>query len=310
MRLADLPFTDLAVQAEPEACRAKTRGRSLELEVLPNGMWPELRDLHEALSDKKVPRFLVDFHGLRLRAQRRETQRGPVFMVRRVERQVRELDDLRLAPSVAKQLRDPELRSGLVIFCGPPAAGKTTAACAMLLARMREIGGFTWTAENPVEYDLQGVHGKGQCYQEDIAEDTEIGRVFADTLRSSADTFYIGEIRETSAATVAELASASGMLVVSTLHAETVQQAVLKLGLLGNWQSLAQSLRVVISMRLERRAASAGGSESILRTQPLVLDPRSKDDEIIRTKIRQGDVAKLADDLERQRLRFLATEQR
>lgn len=308
MPLVDLPFADLAVQADPAQCRVKPRGGTLALGEVPCSMWPELRNLHSALAQHEAPRFRMEWNGLRMRVQRRETPAGPVFVVRRIESHVRSLGELGLAGGIVTRLRDPALRNGLVVFCGPPASGKTTVACAMLLARMEEIGGFTWTAENPVEYDLQGVHGKGQCYQEEVPDDTDILRVFSDTLRSGADTFYIGEIREKTAAVAAELASASGMLVVSTLHADSPQQAILKLGLLAGWQTLAQSLRAVLALRLESRAGASGASEGILRTQPLFLDPRLTADEAIRAKIREGNVAMLVNDIEQQRFRLLGAE--
>ena len=189
---------------------------------------------------------------------------------------------------------DPNLRAGLILFAGGPGAGKTTAACALLLARLSQSGGFTWTAENPVEYDMQGDYGAGQCYQEEIADDADVSRVLSDTLRSSADTFYIGEIREQAAARTACLAAASGMLVVSTIHADNAQQALVKLGLLADLPSVAQTLQALITLHLLSRR-SAQGTTRILKAEPFFVTEEQQ-----RMKIREGQVASLKTDIERQ----------
>ena len=51
------------------------------------------------------------------------------------------------------------LTTAMVLFAGSPGSGKTTAASSMMVDRLEQIGGFAWTAENPVEYHLQGSHG-------------------------------------------------------------------------------------------------------------------------------------------------------
>lgn len=305
MRLADLRFADLTVPEDPAQSRAKNRDGGLELGLLPPELWGELQDLYRALSAHDSARFRFRWNDLMLRVQRRGTEAGTVFVVRRIDKQVRSLDDIKFASSVKRRLVDPAMRSGLVLFCGPPGSGKTTLACSMLIARLHEIGGFTWTAENPVEYDMQGTHGKGQIYQSGMEEDSDVLRVFSDTLRSGADTFYIGEIREKSAATAAVLASSSGMLVVATIHADSPQQALLKMGLLSGWLELAQSLRAVIALRLEHLPTPGEPDRTRLHLAPLFLDPRSATDEGIRAKIREGNLAMLATDVEQQRNRLM-----
>lgn len=306
--IADLPFADLAVESEPALSRYKRFSDSLDLERVPESLWPELRDLHQAMSRQEGSRFRMIWPlvggqttaGLRLRVQRRDTPYGQVFIARRIDGVVRPLDKVGLPPAVLQKLRNPGIRAGMVLFSGSPGAGKTTAACALLMDRLENIGGFTWTAENPVEYDLQGAHGKGQCYQEEIGEDAEVKRVLMDTLRSGADTFYIGEIREEEAARAACLASSSGLLVVSTIHADNPTQALMKLGILAGFPALAQSLRAVLSLRLEHRLTAANGPEKVLRVQPFFVE-----DEAMRMKIRDGNLSALIGDIDRQEKAFM-----
>jgi twitching motility protein PilT len=311
--IADLPFADLAVESDPALSRYKRFSDSLDLERVPDALWPELQGLYQAMSGQNGARFRMIWspaggnpaggnpaEGLRMRVQRRDTPYGQIFVARRIERVVRPLDNIGLPPAVLQKLRDPRMRAGMVLFSGSPGAGKTTAACALLMDRLEKIGGFTWTAENPVEYDLQGAHGKGQCYQEEIGEDAEVKRVLMDTLRSGADTFYIGEIREEEAARAACLASSSGLLVVSTIHADNPTQALMKLGILAGFPALAQSLRAVLSLRLEHRLTAANGPEKVLRVQPFFVE-----DEAMRMKIRDGNMSALIGDIDRQEKAFM-----
>ncbi|AIA55727.1 ATPase, T2SS/T4P/T4SS family [Acidithiobacillus caldus] len=295
--LADIEFSDIAIEAEPASCRFKRFSEDLTVQVVPQALWPELQALRETLLAVDSVRFRIEFHGMRLRVQRRQTPYGPVFIARRIAQVLRRIDDIGLPGPILSALRDPRLRAGFVIFSGGPGSGKTTTACALLMDRLEKIGGFTWTAENPVEFDLQGPHGAGQCYQEEINEDGEVMRVLMDTLRSGADTFYIGEIREEQSAKAACLAAASGMLVVSTLHADNPQQAILKIGMLAGFDSIAQSLKAVVTLRLDNRM-TANGPQKVLYVQPFFVE-----DEALRIKIREGNLASINSDIEMQRNR-------
>jgi len=246
-------------------------------------------------------RFRMEFQGLRLRIQRRQTPYGPVFVARHIAANLMRLEQIGLPAPVMQTLQDPRMRAGFLIFAGGPGSGKTTTACALLMDRLERIGGFTWTAENPVEFDLQGPHGAGQCYQEEIDEDGQVMRVLMDTLRSGADTFYIGEIREEQSARAACLAAASGMLVVSTLHADNPQQAILKIGMLAGFDSIAQSLRGIVNLRLESRP-SPTGPQRVLSIQPFFVE-----DEASRMKIRDGNLGAIQQDIELQKNRSMMT---
>lgn len=321
MALSDLGFADLAVECvSPGQGRSPASGPSqmggcgkvigrfkrfsgdLRLELVPDACQGDLVALQAALADNpaNVTRYRMEWQGMKLRVQRRDTPNGPVWILRRIASVLLLLDQLGIPSPIVQKLRRPELRGGLLLFAGGPGAGKSTAACAVIVDRLETIGGFTWTAENPVEYDLQGPHGAGQCYQEEINEDLEIQRVLMDTLRSSADTFFIGEIREETSARAACLAAASGMLVLSTLHADSAQQALLKIGMLAGMDGLSQSLRGIITMRMDRELSAANGPQRVLKVQPFFVE-----DESLRQKIAKGDMAAINMDLETQRNRFL-----
>lgn len=310
-QLSELPFADLAVEQSTAASRYKRFSGDLRLEPVPEIFWPELERIYAHMAHMPETRFRLHWpsgagnspfagQDLLMRGQRRDTPNGPVFILRRIAQVLLGVDQLGIPGGIIQKLRHPDLRAGLVLFVGGPGAGKTTAACALLMDRLQKIGGFTWTVENPVEYDLQGPHGMGQCYQEEVAEDHEIQRVLMDTLRSSADTLYIGEIREETSAKAACLAAASGMLVISTLHADNALQALLKVGMLAGMDGLSQSLRAIIALRMEREMTAANGARKVLKVQPFFVE-----DESVRQKIAKTDMAALNMDLETQKNRFV-----
>lgn len=317
-QLSELPFADLAVEQSTAASRFKRFSGDLRLEPVPEAFWPEIERIYTHMAQMSETRFRLHWPlpgcnplavpactgdspaaSLLMRGQRRDTPNGPVFILRRIAQVLLGVDQLGIPGGIIQKLRHPDLRAGLILFVGGPGAGKTTAACALLMDRLQKLGGFTWTVENPVEYDLQGAHGLGQCYQEEVPEDHKIQRVLMDTLRSSADTLYIGEIREETSARAACLAAASGMLVISTLHADNALQALLKVGMLAGMDGLSQSLRAIITLRMEREM-TAHGPQKVLKVQPFFVE-----DESTRQKIARNDMAALNMDLETQKNRFV-----
>lgn len=301
MALADIDFADIAIEKDPSASRYKRFSSDLRLSEIPLDCHEELINLREKMMTIMEPRFRLTWNGMQIRVQRRDTAYGPVFVARRIATVLRKLNETGLPTQIIQRLMDQDLRAGLLLLAGGPGAGKTTVACAMLIARLELIGGFTWTAENPVEFHLQGPHGPGQCYQEDIGEDAEVKRVLMDTVRSGADTFYIGEIREEQGAKAASLAAASGLLVVSTIHADNPQQAIMKMGMLAGFDSLAQSLKGILTLRMDRQISAANGARNVLNVQSYFVD-----NEPARLKIREGNMTAIAQEMDTQKNRALS----
>jgi type IV pilus assembly protein PilB len=102
---------------------------------------------------------------------------------------------------------------GIALVTGPTGSGKTTTLYSALTS-LNSIDTNVMTAEDPVEYMLQGVN-QVQCK-------AEIGLTFAAALRSflrqDPDIIMVGEIRDLETAEIAIKASMTGHLVLSTLH--------------------------------------------------------------------------------------------
>ncbi|RKY17220.1 MAG: pilus assembly protein PilB [Planctomycetota bacterium] len=161
-----------------------------------------------------------------------------------------ELDQLGLRPAeieVVKQLVDRP--HGIILVTGPTGSGKTTTLYSALnYANSPEIK--ILTAEDPVEYDLEGIV--------QVPVNEEIGVTFASLLRSflrqDPDKILVGEIRDLETAEIAIQASLTGHVVFSTLHTNDAPSAIIRMLDLGAEPFLlAATLEAVIAQRLVRK---------------------------------------------------------
>ena len=114
--------------------------------------------------------------------------------------------------------------NGIFIVTGPTGSGKTTTLYSCL-RRINTIDSKLLTAEDPVEYDIDGI------MQVPINE--AIGLTFGKALRSflrqDPDIIMIGEMRDLETAQIAIQASLTGHLVLTTLHTNDAPGAVTRL---------------------------------------------------------------------------------
>lgn len=167
---------------------------------------------------------------------------------------------------------------GIVLSTGPTGSGKTTTLYATLSwVSAANAGGHArgcelniMTVEDPVEYDLTGVHSaSGERHGPKIARerpalavsqtqvDVKKGVTFAaglrHILRQDPDVIMVGEIRDEETARIAVQASLTGHLVLSTLHTNDAPSAVARLiDLKVEPFLVASSLSAVLAQRLVR----------------------------------------------------------
>jgi general secretion pathway protein E len=114
--------------------------------------------------------------------------------------------------------------NGIMLVTGPTGSGKSTTLYACL-NRINKPQINILTAEDPVEYELGGVH--------QVAVQPKIGLTFASALRAflrqDPDVIMVGEIRDRETAEIAIHASMTGHLVLSTLHTNDAASAVTRL---------------------------------------------------------------------------------
>jgi twitching motility protein PilT len=149
--------------------------------------------------------------------------RGTASMVlRHVKEMIPSFDELGL-PRV---VRDLALRqSGLVLVCGPTGSGKTTTLAAMIGAINAERRCHILTIEDPIEYLHRDQ--RATISQREVHTDTKaFGRALRSGMRQDPDVILVGEIRDAETMRTALQAAETGHLVLASLHARTVVDAI------------------------------------------------------------------------------------
>jgi general secretion pathway protein E len=133
-----------------------------------------------------------------------------------------DLPDLGFSPR-EYALMDSLIRrpDGIILVTGPTGSGKTTTLYACI-NRINQPNLNILTAEDPVEYEIQGIH--------QVHVQPKIGLTFASALRAflrqDPDIVMVGEIRDQETLDIAINASLTGHLVLSTIHTNDAAGAV------------------------------------------------------------------------------------
>ncbi len=187
-----------------------------------------------------------------LRVSTLPTQHGESVVLRILDRSVvnLDLDVLGIGQDVLKEIRKViHLPNGIIIITGPTGSGKTTT----LYSALKEINDphdKLLTAEDPVEYDLEGI------IQLPIHESVGMtfGRALRAFLRQDPDIIMIGEIRDLDTAQMAIQAALTGHFVFSTLHTNDAPGAITRLVDMGVEPFLINSSLVgIFAQRLIRK---------------------------------------------------------
>ena len=136
-----------------------------------------------------------------------------------------DLENVGLPEDVYEQITmDIEKPNGIFIVTGPTGSGKTTTLYSVL-RRINQIDTKLLTAEEPVEYNVDGIV--------QVPIDAQVGNTFAKVLRAflrqDPDVMMIGEIRDLETAEIAVQAALTGHFVFSTLHTNDAAGAVMRL---------------------------------------------------------------------------------
>jgi type IV pilus assembly protein PilB len=114
--------------------------------------------------------------------------------------------------------------NGIFVVTGPTGCGKTTTLYSCL-RRVNTIDSKLLTAEDPVEFDIEGIM--------QVAINEAVGMTFAAALKSflrqDPDIIMVGEIRDLETAQISIQAALTGHLVLSSLHTNDAPGAVTRL---------------------------------------------------------------------------------
>ena len=139
---------------------------------------------------------------------------------------------------------------GMVLVTGPTGSGKTTTLYSVL-KHINKPGMNILTAEDPVEYEMEGV---GQVQVKEA-----IGYTFEEALRSflrqDPEVILVGEIRDKATVDIALKAALTGHLVFSTLHTNDAPSSITRLVNMGTPNYLiSAALTLIMAQRLARKS--------------------------------------------------------
>ena len=202
------------------------------------------KELNAAIKVDQVGRFRVNLF----------RQMGEIaFVSRYIKDKIPSLDQLKL-PEIFKSLILEE--RGLILVVGSTGTGKSTTLASMISHRNHTQGGHILTIEDPVEFVHQ--HEKSLVNQREVGVDTDSYEVaLKNAMREAPDVIMIGEIRDGSTMKKAIAYAESGHLCLSTLHANSANEAIDRIMNFFEesahkqlFNDLSTNLRAIISQRL------------------------------------------------------------
>jgi len=273
---------------------------------------PDLKDFHRALEQgyTGMSSYAVKFAGDTYRVERVNTIDGLQYNCRKMPTITPEIETLGFATPIVKHLTSLGRAAGLLLFAGPTGQGKTTTASALMKRFLDKDGGFLYTIEDPPEMPLSGVYhaengGLGLCKQVPVEND-QWGAGLRSALRSRPRYILVGEIRTPETASQCLVAATSGHLVISTIHANGVEDALNSMIKYASSTGMAESLAAdllargilgVVHQRLE-------GTEKLrLIYQTSFANPNTNAADQMRMTIRDKNI-NLATYMEQQKARM------
>lgn len=206
------------------------------------------------------------------------TQRGsPGMVLRHIPNYIPSFKELVLPPV----LKDISMtKRGLVIMVGATGSGKSTTLASMVDYRNENTMGHIVTIEDPIEF----THEHKQCLitQREVGVDTETYEIaMKNTLRQAPDVILLGEVRDRETMEYAIAYAETGHLCLTTLHANSTNQALDRIinffpeerrdQLL---MDLSLNLKAVVSQRLIRRINNKGRlpAVEVMLNTPMMAD--------------------------------------
>jgi twitching motility protein PilT len=171
------------------------------------------------------------YDGMRFRQSYQKLANGQEWVtLRRINARVPSLEELSVADPIIAHLRRLGLRDGLILISGPTGHGKTTMSFSLLADYLQRYGGVAITVEDPVEYELDGPVGDyGYCYQVQVDKDEDWATPLKRALRWTPRYLMVGEVRSPRAAEQILRAATTGHLVITTIHAGSVEESFMGL---------------------------------------------------------------------------------
>ena len=261
--------SDIHVEPQPKSVRVRYRvdGVLMEAMTIPKNLLAALTSRLKIMADMNIAERRVPQDGrIEVRHQGKEidlrvnsipTPFGEKIVMRILDKSGTQIGLGKLGFSEENQLKIEEMVSqpnGMFLCTGPTGSGKTTTLYSVLY-QLNTIGVNIVTAEDPVEYQLNGIS--------QVQMNRKAGLTFATALRAflrqDPDIIMVGEIRDLETAEIAIEAALTGHLVLSTLHTNDAPSATLRMIDMGVEPYLITATVIgVLAQRLARKICSRG----------------------------------------------------
>ncbi len=227
-RLLQYNFSDLYVNVNKDFYISDERYVNSLKKIEPS----DKDDFYEKLINipHKEPSYSMNYKGTLFRVEYVVSINGGMYCLRRMPALVPSIHNLNYDHRFIQYILSLADQSGLIIWAGSTGSGKTTAISALLAEYLKLQGGFAYTIEDPAEMPLDGEYEAfngaiGFCKQTEVKND-DWGKPLKSALRSRPRYIFIGEIRTPDGAKECLRAAISGHLVLTTIHASSITDAI------------------------------------------------------------------------------------
>lgn len=180
--------------------------------------------------EHRTSSYSMNYKGTFFRVENVMSVNGELYCLRRMPLTIPSIHNLGFDHRFVQYMLSLVSQSGLIIWGGATGSGKTTSISSLLTEYLNLEGGFAYTIEDPAEMPLEGEYQSfngsiGFCKQTEVQNDNWQDPLKS-ALRSKPRYILIGEIRTPDAACECLRAAISGHLVLTTIHASSITDAL------------------------------------------------------------------------------------
>ncbi len=308
LRLSQLNFTDLYISHTGETLIKGSMDGEGPVKIADEFAISDIHDLlqillRESSRHQETGEFRIEYDSVIYRVAVIDDIEETWFVLRKPMKDVPRIGQLGgFSTPMVKHLAWLGKKSGLILIAGKTGHGKTTTAYTLLREYLKSFGDIAVTIEDPPEMRFKdGDFKSGRCYQLQLLPGQSFAQRLAKALRMNPKYIFIGELRRGMDAMEALRYAASGHVIITTIHAGSVIEAITRFINLASSEGVSEtfvsdmfatSIAAVIHQEINvvKSVKAGGGFRRKLTLETLFFGPTDKD---ARSMIRSGQASKL-----------------